>query len=247
MAQNAPKPPSLPSLQNHSDIQTLSMNCKQEHRPPCQSTALAVLPQFSALSAPSGLSLHNDGHVPTDPRTAPEESRRTSAQFALCTCLCEATAPPLCRRTEAEAPPRSRRNPAGTGAAWSQRRPQRPQPPSRRPVFVSRPGLAASCSNRARASRHPKVCTATTARAWPGVVGTSTNCSASCGARSSARCGMGSSGMIVGTSIACSATTGSEAKNLSPPSAAQEHREPVPHAQVRRSAPWCAAEPAPAA
>ena len=44
--------------------------------------------------------------------------------------------------------------------------------------------------------------------------GTSTNCSASCGARSSARCGMVSSRVIVGTSITCSATTGSVTKNL---------------------------------
>ena len=43
--------------------------------------------------------------------------------------------------------------------------------------------------------------------------GTSTNCSASCGARSDARCGMVSSRVIVGTSITCSATTGSVTKN----------------------------------
>ena len=86
---------------------------QREHRPPCQSTALAVLPQFSALSNPSTCRFTTTG-VPTSPRTVPEESRRTSAQFALCTCLCEATAPPLRRRTEAEAPPRTRRKPAGT-------------------------------------------------------------------------------------------------------------------------------------
>ena len=43
--------------------------------------------------------------------------------------------------------------------------------------------------------------------------GTSTNCSASCGTRSDARCGMVSSRVIVGTSITCSATTGSVTKN----------------------------------
>ena len=44
--------------------------------------------------------------------------------------------------------------------------------------------------------------------------GTSTNCSASCGARSGAPCGMVSSRMIVGTSITCSATRSSVTKNL---------------------------------
>ena len=36
-------------------------------------------------------------------------------------------------------------------------------------------------------------------------------------------------------------------RHLFPASAAQEHREPVPHSQVRRAAPRCAAAPAPAA
>ena len=44
--------------------------------------------------------------------------------------------------------------------------------------------------------------------------GTTTNCSASCGARNGAHCGMVSSRVIVGTSITCSATTGSVTKNL---------------------------------
>ena len=115
MRKNRKKSPSMTSLRNHRDVQTLSMNCNSGNidHPVRVLTALAVLPQFSALSNPSTCRCTTAG-VPTSPRTAPEESRLTSAQFALCTCLCEATAPPLCRRTEAEAPPRTRRKPAGT-------------------------------------------------------------------------------------------------------------------------------------
>ena len=83
---------------------------------------------------------------------------------------------------------------------------QRPaHPPQPCPVFVSRPGLAASCSSRARASLHPRVCTATTASAYPGSVGTSTNWSAICGVQRTVRAPRGGH-TILGTSITCSAT-----------------------------------------
>ena len=137
------------------------------------------------------------------------------------------------------------------GAAWSQRRPQ-PQPASRRPVFVSRPGLAASSSNRARASVHPKVCIATTASTYPGGVGTSTNCSTGSGTRGTARCGILSSRVILGTSIPCS--TGMDMsrprKTTTGWSNHLRHRNIERRGQPAHSHPSaqrCAAAPAPAA
>ena len=93
-------------VEHERACQQLSKNCTD-----CNCGSSTV---FGTVN-PNQQSLYNNGRVPTNPRTAPVGSQRTSAQFALCTCLCGRTRnPPICRRTESEAPPRTRRRTAGT-------------------------------------------------------------------------------------------------------------------------------------
>ena len=94
MRKNRKKSPSMTSLRNHRDVQTLSVNCNSRNidHPV---TALHMRKFHSLLHRHNPITCRcTTTGVPTSPRTAPEESRRTSAQFALCTCLCEATGKP---------------------------------------------------------------------------------------------------------------------------------------------------------
>ena len=117
------------------------------------------------------------------------------------------------------------------------------------PVHDQELGCRRIRSSSAAVALHPRVCVASTASAYPGFVGTSTSCSASCGSRAPVRTGT-SSPKILGTSITCSGSGMSVSKkrrvSANCSTAAQVHREFAPREQSRRSrrcAPRCAAGP----
>ena len=136
---------------------------QQGHRSPSQSTATAGFHSF-LLCQTKHLSLNNNG-CPSQSRTAPVRPQRPSAQLA--TVYLSLSRNQNIHHSVDELKLRHHEE-LDNGLLELELHGHRdvhdctPQPC---PVFIVRPGLAASCSSRARASLHPTVRAATTARA----------------------------------------------------------------------------------
>ena len=78
---------------------------RPQGRPPPLRNCTCGTSRLNCLDHP-GLSLHNNGRVPTNPRTAPVRSHGLLHSLHCVPVSVNQLNPPLCRRTESEAPPR---------------------------------------------------------------------------------------------------------------------------------------------